>query len=105
MTICIGLVCNHAKNILIAADTRASYGTVTSNDQAAKLFDLPGMHFGAVAGTLSQCEDVISELYHRMAALNEKEIAPDVTHRCILDSYFQIYATLADEAMRNDPRI
>lgn len=105
MTVCIGLVCNHAKNILIAADTRASYGTVTSNDQAAKLFDLPTKYFGAVAGTLGQCEDVISELYHRMAQLNQDETAPELARRCILDSYDQIYSILADEALRNDPRI
>jgi 20S proteasome alpha/beta subunit len=67
MTVCIGLVCNSGKRILLAADTRASYGAATSNDQAAKLFDLPAHSCGAVAGTLSQCEDVISELYHRMA--------------------------------------
>ena len=105
MTVCIGLVCNHAKNILIAADTRASYGTVTSNDQAAKLFDLPAKYFGAVAGTLGQSEDVISELYHRMEQLNQEEIAPELTRKCILDSYDQIYAALADEALRNDPRV
>jgi hypothetical protein len=105
MTVCIGLVCNHAKNILLTADMRASYGVVTSHDQTAKLFDLPGFYAGAVSGSLGQCEDVISELYHRMAKLPDAEIAPEQTRKCILDSYDQIYTALADEALRNDPKI
>jgi hypothetical protein len=49
MTIGIGLLCASGKYILLAADTRASYGTVTSNDQTAKSFDLPANYFGLVA--------------------------------------------------------
>jgi hypothetical protein len=105
MTVCLGLVCSGGKQILLAADTRASYGSVTSNDQTAKLFDLPAKYCGAVAGTLSQCEDVISELYHQMARLSDAEIAREQVRKCILDSYDQIYSTLADQALRNDPRI
>jgi hypothetical protein len=105
MTICLGLVCNHAKNILLAADTRASYGTVTTNDQAAKIYELPAKYSAAVAGKLGQGADVVSELYHRMEQLNPGEIAPEQVRKCILGSYDQIYKTLADEALRNDPKI
>ena len=105
MTVCIGLVCSSGKRILLSADTRASYGAATSNDQTAKLFDLPAHFCGAVAGTLSQCEDAISELYHRMAQIPDSEIAPEQVRRCIVDSYDQIYTELADQALRNDLRI
>jgi hypothetical protein len=107
MTVCLGLVCSKGKQILLAADTRSSYGTVTSNDQTAKLFDLPSHYCGAVAGTLSQCEDVISELHHRMTKLPESipEIPGEQVRKCILESYEQIYMTLAEETLRNDPRI
>ena len=105
MTVCLGLVCSSGKHILLAADTRGTYGSVTSNDTTAKLFDLPAKFCGAVAGTLSQCEDVLSELYHRMAQISDTEIAPDQVRKCILDSYEQIYSGLADEALWNDFKI
>jgi hypothetical protein len=105
MTVCLGLVCSSGKHILLAADTRGSYGSVTSNDQTAKLFHLPVKYCGAVAGTLSQCEDVISELYHRMAQISEVEIAPDQVRKCLQDSYEQIYSVLADEALWNEFKI
>ena len=101
MTIGIGLLCAGGKCILLAADTRASYGTVSSNDQTAKSFDLPSKYFGLVAGSLSQCEDVIAELYHRMKQLLDHHLAPEQVRRCILDSYGKVYAELADEELRN----
>ena len=105
MTIGIGLVCSGGKNILLAADTRASYGVVTSNDQTAKLYDLPSNYCAAVAGTLNQCADVVAELYHRMSQVTEPEIAPELTRRCVLESYDQVFKPMADEALRNGPRI
>src|SRR5258708_3456794 len=105
MTVCLGLVCSSGKHILLAADTRGSYGSVTTNDQTAKLFDLPVKYCGAVAGALSQCEDVISELYHRMAQVSDVEIAPDQVRKCLQDSYEQIYSVLADQALWNGFKI
>ena len=105
MTIGIGLVCNQAKNILLCADMRASYGTASSNDQMGKLFDLPRFFCGATAGTTSQCEDVISELYHRMNQITGDDIAPEQVRQCIVDSYHRIYLELSDQALKSDPRI
>jgi hypothetical protein len=108
MTIGIGLLCDGGKRILLAADMRASYGASTSNDQTAKLFDLPSKYCGATSGTISQCEDVISELYHQMSQAQktpDAEISPSQVRKCITDSYFQIYTELATEALRNDPKI
>lgn len=105
MTICIGLVCDHGKHIPLGADTRASYGSATTHDQTAKLFDLPANFSGAIAGTISQCEDVISELHHRMTQLPQPEIAGEQVRQCISDSYFQVYKEMADRALRNYPRI
>jgi len=105
MTVGIGLLCNHAKNILLCADMRASYGSASSNDQTGKLFDLPRFFCGATAGTTSQCEDVISELYHRMGQLSGDDVAPEQVRQSIVDSYHRIYIELSDQALRSDPRI
>jgi 20S proteasome alpha/beta subunit len=83
MTVCIGLVCEGGKYILLAADTRATYGSASSNDQMSKMFDLPAKYYGAIAGTGSQCEDVVSELYHEMAQITDTEIAPEQARQCI----------------------
>jgi hypothetical protein len=40
-----------------------------------------------------------------MAQIPDSEIAPEQVRRCIVDSYDQIYAELADQALRNDLRI
>jgi hypothetical protein len=105
MTVCIGLICNGGKNILLAADMRAAYGSATTNDQTAKLFDLPANFFGAVSGSMGQCEDVIAELYHEMSKIQEQEIAPELVRKCIVDSYYKVYLQLSDEALRGDARI
>jgi 20S proteasome alpha/beta subunit len=105
MTVCIGLVCDHGKHILLGADMRASYGSATTNDQTAKVFDLPANLCAAISGTISQCEDVISELHHRMTQLPQPEIAGEQVRQCVRDSYFQVYSEMADRALRNDLRI
>jgi len=105
VTVCIGLVCNHGKNILLAADMRASYGSASTNDQTGKLFDLPRNFCGATSGTVSQCGDVISELYYRMEKVPDSEIAPEQVRGYIVESYHKIYVELSDQALRSDPRI
>lgn len=105
MTVCIGLVCNGGKNILLAADMRATYGTTTTNDQTAKLFDLPANFCGAVAGSMGQCEDVISELYHQMNQLQAAGFAPEQVRQLIVESYHKIYIQRSDETLRGDLKI
>jgi hypothetical protein len=105
MTVCIGLVCGSGKYILLGADTRGSYGSVTSNDQMSKLFDLPANYCAAMAGIGSYCEDVISELHHRMTEIPDPEIAPEQARQCIRDSYHQIFTELGKEALLAGPKI
>jgi hypothetical protein len=105
MTVGIGLVCGGGKYVLLCGDTRASYEEATTNDQAAKFYELPSNYCVIGAGTLNQCTDVVAELYHRMSQITEPEIAPELGRQCILESYHRIYCTLADQALRNDPRI
>ena len=72
MTIGIGLLCQGGKCILMGADKRGTYEyAATSNDECGKLFDLPFGFCGAIAGTVSYAEAVISELHHRMGSLAE----------------------------------
>jgi len=108
MTVGIGLLCSDgrdANKILLAADMRASYGTVSSNDQTAKLTELPKFYAAALAGKISQCEDVIAELHYRMEQITEPEIAPELVRRAISDSYFKVYTEMAEQELRNGPRI
>lgn len=105
MTVGIGLVCGSGKYILLGADTRGSYGNVTSNDEMAKMFDLPAYYFGVMAGVGSYCTDVIAELYHRMKKIPDAEIAPEQARQCIRESYQQVYIESAKEALLNGPRI
>ena len=105
MTICIGLVCASGKYILLAADTRGSYGNVTSNEQMAKTFDLPANYCGLIAGAGDYCADVIAELYHRMSQLPGPEIAHEGVRRCIRDSYHTVFMERAEEAMLGGPKI
>lgn len=105
MTVGIGLLCSNAKKILLAADMRASYGAVTSNDQTAKLTELPKFYSAVFAGTISQCEDVIAELYHRMEQITDTGIAPEQVRHAISDSYLQVYTEMAEQELRNGPRI
>lgn len=105
MTVCIGLVCDGGRHIFLSADTRGSYGTVTSNEQMGKLFELPGHFYGAIAGRGSECTDVVAELYHRMASITDTDMAPERVRACIGASYFTVYRTLADEALRNEFKI
>jgi len=105
MTVCIGLLCGSGKYILLGSDTRGSYGNVTSNDEMGKLFDLPANYFGAIAGTVSYCEDIIAELHHRMKQLPDPELAPQQVRECIRESYHQVYLESAKQALENGPRI
>jgi hypothetical protein len=105
MTIGIGLLCEDGKQILLSADTRGSYGGVTSNDQTAKLFELPGGFCGSIAGIVSQCQDVINELYDRINAIPKKKRRPEAIRECIREVYYRIFMELADEHLRNDPKI
>ena len=100
MTIGIGLVCDGGKSILLTADMRGSYGNVTSNDQTGKLFDLPFNFCGAVAGKLSQCIDVMSELHHRMSQLTIDKVRPEPIRNVIRDSFHEVFIPLADETLR-----
>jgi hypothetical protein len=105
MTVCLGLVCGGGKYILLSADTRGSYGTASSNEEMAKLFPLPANYCAAVSGNGSQCTELIAEIAHRMAQIADSEIAPGQVRQCILDSYAEVYRSLADEALRRGPRI
>jgi 20S proteasome alpha/beta subunit len=105
VTVCIGLVCNTGKHILLTADTRGSYGTVTSNEKMGKLFNLPGNFCGAIAGVGSECTDIVAELYHRMSSIPNDEFAPERVRASIVESYDTIFRTLVDEALRNEVKI
>jgi len=105
MTVGIGLLCSHGKHILLAADMRASYGEISQNDQTGKLFDLPFNFCGAMAGTLSWCSEVSSELYHRMSKMKESEVVVEKVREAIVESYTRIYMLLGDEELRNELKI
>lgn len=71
VTIGIGLLCEGGKSILLGADKRGSYGSMTVNDECGKLFELPHGFQGAISGDISTCEQVISELFERIDKLSQ----------------------------------
>jgi 20S proteasome alpha/beta subunit len=105
MTIGIGLLCCGGKKILLCADTRASFGEETRNDYTGKLFNLPFNFFGAIAGSIGSCEEIISELHHRMDKIPDSELGGDIIHKTIRNCYSQIYTSLADETLRGECKI
>ena len=76
MTIGIGVLCEDGDCMLLASDLRVHRGT-TQHDYAGKQWDLlpPFTGAAAVAGKLSLCHDIVSELTER---LNQLEAEPDI---------------------------
>jgi 20S proteasome alpha/beta subunit len=105
MTIGIGLLCDGGKHILLAADMRATYGEVSQHDQTGKLFDLPANFCGAIAGTISTCGDVISDLYSRMEKIPPKEMGIPSLLKTIEESYYGVATRIANEELWNSLRI
>jgi hypothetical protein len=105
MTICIGLVCDGGKRILLSADTRASYEALTQNDECGKLFDLPFNFCAAIAGTISWCSEVISELHHQMGKISESDLGPEKINLAIQESYTRAFMLLVEEELRNSFKI
>jgi hypothetical protein len=75
MTIGIGVICERGECIVIGSDMRATYGTtpVGPNDNCGKVFrlaDFPCM--ACVAGKMSSCHAVISQLVAQIKTLSRK---------------------------------
>jgi 20S proteasome alpha/beta subunit len=105
MTIGIGLLCDGGKRILLAADTRASYGQISQHDETGKLFELPFNFCGVIAGTIAWCSELISELHHRMGKLVESEMGAEKIREAIQESYGRIFLLLAEEKLFNGFKI
>jgi hypothetical protein len=75
--------------LLLSADELISYGTVSSNRNGSKIFDLPEGFYGAIADDISRCHQVISFLHHRMNVLGVKKGQPnsvDLVKKALADS-------------------
>lgn len=76
MTIGIGCICERGECIVMASDMRATYGTspIGPNDACGKVFRVgPFNLMACVAGGMSPCHAVISQLFVRARALNRKK--------------------------------
>lgn len=66
MTVGIGVICEDGRYVVLATDSRASYGQNDDdpkNDAAGKLFDFhPLKIIGAIAGGLTACHNVVGQL-------------------------------------------
>jgi hypothetical protein len=77
MTIGIGAICEHGKCVVLASDSRASYGdtqtdssATSPNDKTGKQFDFhPLKLVASVAGRLTVAHDLVSQLTVDMGAL------------------------------------
>lgn len=77
MTVCIGAMCNNTRNppaIMLGVDTRITYMAkeriLGKHDLTSKSFQLPFGFCGIVAGTVPDCETLISYLWEYMEKLN-----------------------------------
>jgi hypothetical protein len=80
MTIGIGCICERGDCVVLASDMRATYGTtlVGPHDYCGKLFTL-GKHFpvmACVAGRMSECHAVISQIVHTMRRIHRRTKIP-----------------------------
>lgn len=87
MTIGIGCICDRGGSIVLASDMRATYGTtpIGPHDHAGKLFTL-NKHFpvmACVAGGLSVCHAVISQLVHMMRKFHVRK---KVAREAVMDA-------------------
>jgi 20S proteasome alpha/beta subunit len=76
MTIGIGAICEHGETVVVASDMRATYGMtpIGPNDNCGKVFQLAEFPCVAcVAGSLSSCHAVISQLSLRMKFLRRRK--------------------------------
>jgi 20S proteasome alpha/beta subunit len=75
VTIAIGLLCEGGKHVLLCSDMLVSYGSVSSNQQGSKIYDLPLGLYAAVADDVSCDHVVISELCNNLDSLQENDPA------------------------------
>ena len=72
MTIGIGVICERGDCVVVASDMRATYGTtpIGPHDQCGKIFRLsPFPTMACVAGNLSECHAIISQVAHNIRSL------------------------------------
>jgi len=78
MTLGVGVLCERGECVVMASEQRASYGStarpLSPNDECSKQFYLrPIKCFVNVAGSLSVCHAVYSEIAHKIDSLSETE--------------------------------
>jgi 20S proteasome alpha/beta subunit len=71
MTVGIGALCEAGQCVIMAADTRGTFNgaKLGPHDRTGKQFYLPSDFCGNIAGTVSVCTSLMSELYTQMEKL------------------------------------
>lgn len=99
MTVGIGALCESGGCIILGSDTRASYDkryNLGPNDWTSKVYSLPHGCFTSVAGTLSECHGVSSQLAIEFEKLgNNFEL--DEARRAINEARFYEYCQTAGD--------
>ncbi len=99
MTVGIGALCESGGCVILGSDTRGSYEKVHNlgpNDWTSKVYDLPHGCFMSVAGTLSDCHGVSSQITIEFGKLgNNFEL--DEARRAINDARFYEYCQIAGD--------
>jgi hypothetical protein len=109
MTIGIGVLCEafpdaRAKCIVMATDTRGTFHSSTGlgpHDQTGKQFELPYRFAANIAGTVSVCAGIESELHARMLKI-ALPFAHDHVVQAITESQFYEFATRANHALMSE---
>jgi hypothetical protein len=109
MTLGIGVLCNHGETIVIGGEQRATYGTsgnpsVGPNDECGKQFYLkPHRVFASVAGRMSVCHAVYSQLHHLVDHLKDPANIPAELMMTLIDeARFHTLRRLYDWQLRKE---
>jgi 20S proteasome alpha/beta subunit len=105
VTVCIGALTVAGPSIVLAADTRVTYGVspVGPNDQAGKQYPLPPYNFVvAIAGSVTECHEFVGRLVQHLEALSKADRDPyrEEIMEAINDSRFEVFRPKIDQALR-----
>lgn len=103
MTVGIGVLCEGGDCIVLAADTRGSYGDTAhlpTHEQTGKQIDLPFNFFASIAGDVAVCDALVSELYAQFEKLQDvDELFFDHVRIAIREAQLYEFANRVDHVL------
>jgi hypothetical protein len=99
MSTIIGLLCDAGNAILLAADTKVSWGTSTSNSGGSKVYELPLGLCAAIADDVSSSHVFMTELYKQLSQIVDDEFALDKAKLCMRKAGSYVFKWMRSEIL------